>query len=121
MHVDDYLSGRNISHLECGHTQTEVSEELEIAQSVISRSRQRSAFDLLHQLSAALDKTVSRQTVYRRVGHIGHYAHRPVRCVPLTVGQQLARIREHEVWISSQQACGMFSEEFKFSLQPDSC
>ncbi|GFW04740.1 transposable element Tcb1 transposase [Trichonephila clavipes] len=28
--------------------------------------------------------TVSRQTVYRRLGNIGLYARRPVRCVPLT-------------------------------------
>ncbi|GFW68591.1 HTH_Tnp_Tc3_2 domain-containing protein [Trichonephila clavipes] len=36
------------------------------------------------QLSSATGTTVSRQTVYRRLGHIGLYARRPVRCVPLT-------------------------------------
>ncbi|GFX48148.1 transposable element Tcb2 transposase [Trichonephila clavipes] len=35
-------------------------------------------------LSSATGTTVSRQTVYRRLGHIGLYARRPVRCVPLT-------------------------------------
>ncbi|GFV58515.1 HTH_Tnp_Tc3_2 domain-containing protein [Trichonephila clavipes] len=36
------------------------------------------------QLSSATRTTVSRQTVYRRLGHIGLYARRPVRCVSLT-------------------------------------
>ncbi|GFU66549.1 HTH_Tnp_Tc3_2 domain-containing protein [Trichonephila clavipes] len=37
IHLDDFLRGRNIGRLECGRTQLEVSEELGIAQSVISR------------------------------------------------------------------------------------
>ncbi|GFS99274.1 cubilin [Trichonephila clavipes] len=36
-HLDDFLCGRIIGRLECGRTQLEVSEELGIAQSVISR------------------------------------------------------------------------------------
>ncbi|GFU49065.1 transposable element Tcb1 transposase [Trichonephila clavipes] len=36
-HLDDFLRGRITKRLECGHTQLEVSEELGIAQSVISR------------------------------------------------------------------------------------
>ncbi|GFV60975.1 uncharacterized protein TNCV_997081 [Trichonephila clavipes] len=36
-HLDDFLRGRIILRLECGRTQLEVSEELGIAQSVISR------------------------------------------------------------------------------------
>ncbi|GFW25710.1 uncharacterized protein TNCV_1309711 [Trichonephila clavipes] len=36
-HLDDFLRGRIIGRLKCGHTQLEVSEELGIAQSVISR------------------------------------------------------------------------------------
>ncbi|GFV66152.1 HTH_Tnp_Tc3_2 domain-containing protein [Trichonephila clavipes] len=80
-----------------GRTQLEVSEELGIAQSVISRLWQRfhndvtakrkrrsTASDLSRQLSSATGTTVSRQTVYTRLGHIGLYARRPVRCVPLT-------------------------------------
>ncbi|GFV04261.1 transposable element Tcb1 transposase [Trichonephila clavipes] len=39
--LDDFLRGRIIGLLECGHTQLEVSEELGIAQSVISRLWQR--------------------------------------------------------------------------------
>ncbi|GFU99025.1 HTH_Tnp_Tc3_2 domain-containing protein [Trichonephila clavipes] len=36
-HVDDFLRGRIIGRLECGRTQLEVSKELGIAQSVLSR------------------------------------------------------------------------------------
>ncbi|GFT74108.1 transposable element Tcb1 transposase [Trichonephila clavipes] len=36
-HLNDFLRGRIIGRLECGRTQLEVSEELGIAQSVISR------------------------------------------------------------------------------------
>ncbi|GFU13716.1 uncharacterized protein TNCV_939421 [Trichonephila clavipes] len=40
-HLDDFLRGKIIGRLECGRTQLEVSEKLGIAQSVISRLRQR--------------------------------------------------------------------------------
>ncbi|GBM90742.1 hypothetical protein AVEN_197247-1 [Araneus ventricosus] len=40
-HLDDFLRGRIIGRLESGRTQLEVSEELGIAQSVISRLLQR--------------------------------------------------------------------------------
>ncbi|GFV47302.1 uncharacterized protein TNCV_4829581 [Trichonephila clavipes] len=40
-HLDDFIRGRIIGGLECGHTQLEVSKELGIAQSVISRFWQR--------------------------------------------------------------------------------
>ncbi|GFW74975.1 uncharacterized protein TNCV_2678431 [Trichonephila clavipes] len=40
-HLDDFLRGRIIGRLECGRTQLEVSEELGIAHSVISRLSQR--------------------------------------------------------------------------------
>ncbi|GFW66849.1 transposable element Tcb1 transposase [Trichonephila clavipes] len=120
-HLDDFLRGRIIGRVECGRTQLEVSEELGIAQSVISRlwqrfqddgnvsrcystgrprvttpnedwylavtakrNRRSTASDLSRQLSSATGTTVSRQTVYKRLGHIGLYARRPVKCVPLT-------------------------------------
>ncbi|GFW80384.1 transposable element Tcb1 transposase [Trichonephila clavipes] len=108
-------------HIRNGGKELEVSEELVIAQSVISRlwqrfqnagnvsrcystgrrrvttlnedrylavtakrNRRSTTSDLSRQLSSATDTTVSRQTVYRLLGHIGLYARRPVRCVPLT-------------------------------------
>ncbi|GFU20101.1 uncharacterized protein TNCV_1192361 [Trichonephila clavipes] len=40
-YLDDFLRGRIIGRLECGRTQLEVSEEVGIAQSVISRLWQR--------------------------------------------------------------------------------
>ncbi|GFV15960.1 transposable element Tcb1 transposase [Trichonephila clavipes] len=110
MHLDDFLRGRNIGRLECGCTQLEVSEELGIAQNVISRlwqrfqddgnvsrgystghphvttpnedrylavtakrNRRSTASDMSRQLSSATSTTVSRQTVYRCLGHIGLY------------------------------------------------
>ncbi|GFY26738.1 transposable element Tcb1 transposase [Trichonephila clavipes] len=120
-HLHDFLRNRIIKRLECGRTQLEVSKELGIAQSVISRlwqqfqddgnaikcystghprvttlnddryldvtakrNKRSTASDLSRQLSSATGTTVSIQTVYRRLEHIGLYARRPVRCVPLT-------------------------------------
>ncbi|GFW70079.1 transposable element Tcb2 transposase [Trichonephila clavipes] len=40
--------------------------------------------DLSRQLSSGTGSTDSKQNVYRRLEHIGLYARRPVRCVPLT-------------------------------------
>ncbi|GFU23317.1 transposable element Tcb1 transposase [Trichonephila clavipes] len=51
---------------------------------VAKRSRRSTASDLPRQLSAAMVATVSRQIMYRHFGHIGVYAHNPIRCVPLT-------------------------------------
>ncbi|GFX67636.1 transposable element Tcb1 transposase [Trichonephila clavipes] len=159
-HFYDFLRGRIIGQLECGRTQLEVSEELGIAQSVISklwqrfqyngnvsrcysrghprvttpnedryltvtakRNRRGTATNLSRQLSSATGTTVSRQTVYRRLGHIGLYACRPVRCVPLTATHCRLRLtcsREHALWIPQQWSCVMFSDESRFSLQSDS-
>ncbi|GFX57969.1 transposable element Tcb1 transposase [Trichonephila clavipes] len=135
-HLDDFLRGRIIGRLECGRTQLEVSEELGIAQSVISglwqrfqddvtakRNRRSTASDLSRQLSSATGTTVSRQTVYRRLGHIGLYARRTVRCVPLTATHCRLRLtwsREHTLWTPQQWSSVMFSDESRFSLQSDS-
>ncbi|GFV16042.1 transposable element Tcb2 transposase [Trichonephila clavipes] len=48
------------------------------------RNRRSTASELSCHLSSATVTTASRQTVYRRLGHIGLYARRFVRCVPLT-------------------------------------
>ncbi|GFV68263.1 dorsal-ventral patterning protein tolloid [Trichonephila clavipes] len=67
--------------------------------------------------------TVSRQTVYRRLGHIVLYARRPVRCVPLTATHCRLRLtwsREHALWTPQQWSCVMFSNESRFSLPSDS-
>ncbi|GFW45400.1 transposable element Tcb1 transposase [Trichonephila clavipes] len=125
-HLDDFLRDRIIGRLECERTQLEVFEELGIAQSVISRLWQRfqdDASDLSRQLSLATGTTVSRQTVYRRLGLIGLYASRPVRCVPLIATHCRLRLtwsREHALRIPQQWSCVNFSDESRFSLQTDS-
>ncbi|GFT32390.1 HTH_Tnp_Tc3_2 domain-containing protein [Trichonephila clavipes] len=48
------------------------------------RNRRSIVSDQSRQLSSVTGSTVSRNTVYRRLGHIGIYARSPVRCVPLT-------------------------------------
>ncbi|GFV03170.1 transposable element Tcb1 transposase [Trichonephila clavipes] len=153
-HLDDFLRGRIIGRLECGRTQLEVSEELGIAQSVISRlwqrfqddsnvsrcystdrpelrrmgtvtakrNRRSTASDLSRHLSSTTGTTVSRQTVYRRLGQIGLYARGPVRCVPLTATHCRLRLtwsREYALWTPQQWSCVMFSDESRFSLQSD--
>ncbi|GFV10598.1 transposable element Tcb1 transposase [Trichonephila clavipes] len=130
--MNDFLRGRIIGRLECGRTQLEVSEELGIAQSVISRlwqrfqvviNRRSAASDLSRQLSSATGTTVSRQTMYRHLGHIGLYARRPVRCVPLTATHCRLRLtwsREHALWTPQRWSSLMFSDEPRFSLQSDS-
>ncbi|GFS56869.1 transposable element Tcb1 transposase [Trichonephila clavipes] len=129
-HLYVFLRGRIIGRLECGRTQLEVSEELGIAQSVLSRLWQRFQDDgnkqteySIRPVSSATGTTVSRQTVYRRLGHIGLYARRPVRCVPLTATHCRLRLtwsREHALWTPQQWSCVMFSDESRFSLQSDS-
>ncbi|GFX43823.1 transposable element Tcb1 transposase [Trichonephila clavipes] len=112
-HLDDFLGGRIIGRLECGLTQLKISEELGIAQSC----------HLQALLSSATGTTDSRQTVYRRLEHIGLYARRPVRCVPLTATHcrlQLTWSREHALWTPQQWSCVMFPDESRFSLQSDS-
>ncbi|GFV30854.1 transposable element Tcb1 transposase [Trichonephila clavipes] len=62
---------------------TTPNEDLYLAVTA-KRNRRNTAYDLSRQLSSATGTTVSRQTVYRRLRHIGLYASRPVRCVPFT-------------------------------------
>ncbi|GFX75817.1 transposable element Tcb1 transposase [Trichonephila clavipes] len=87
------------------------------------RNRRSTASDLSRQLSSETSTTVSRQTMYIRLGHVGLYARRPVRCVPLTAAHCRLRLtwnREHALWRPQQWSCVMFSDEFRFSLQSDS-
>ncbi|GFU97129.1 transposable element Tcb1 transposase [Trichonephila clavipes] len=87
------------------------------------RNRQSTASDLPRPLSSATGTTVSRQTAYRRLGHIGLYARRPVRWVPLTATHCRLRLtwsREHALWTPQQWSCVIFSDESRFSLRSDS-
>ncbi|GFX61482.1 HTH_Tnp_Tc3_2 domain-containing protein [Trichonephila clavipes] len=87
------------------------------------RNRRSTASDLSRQLSSTIGMTISRQTVYRRLAHIGLYARMPVRCVPLTATHCRLRLtwsRENALWTPQQWSCVMFPDESKFSLQSDS-
>ncbi|GFY14674.1 transposable element Tcb1 transposase [Trichonephila clavipes] len=64
-------------------------------------NRRSTASDMSRQLSSDTGTTVSRQTVYRRLGHIGLNARRSVGCVPLTASHCRLRLtwsREHALW-----------------------
>ncbi|GFX19988.1 HTH_Tnp_Tc3_2 domain-containing protein [Trichonephila clavipes] len=75
-------------------------------------NRRGTASDLPRRLSSATGTTASRQTMYRRLGHIGLHARRPVRCVPLIATHCRLRLtwsREHALWTPQQWSCVMFS------------
>ncbi|GFW64382.1 HTH_Tnp_Tc3_2 domain-containing protein [Trichonephila clavipes] len=81
------------------------------------------ASGLSRQLSSATGTTVSRQTEHRYLGHIGLYAGRPVRCVPLTATHCRLRLtwsREHALGTPQQWSRVMFSNESRFRLGSDS-
>ncbi|GFW38312.1 HTH_Tnp_Tc3_2 domain-containing protein [Trichonephila clavipes] len=84
------------------------------------RNRKSTASHLSRQLSSPTNTTVSRQTAYRRLGHIDLYARRLIRCVPLTATHCRLRLicsRENALWTPQQWSCVMFSDESRFSLQ----
>ncbi|GFX71720.1 HTH_Tnp_Tc3_2 domain-containing protein [Trichonephila clavipes] len=106
----------------CWTTRTRLWQTIPLDDVTARRNRWSTASELSRQLSSATGTTVSRQTVYRRLGHVGLYARRPVRCVPLTATHcrlQLTWGREHSLWTPQQWSCEMFSDEFRFSLQSD--
>ncbi|GFV65120.1 HMG box-containing protein 4 [Trichonephila clavipes] len=142
-----FLRGKIIGRLECVRTQLEVSEELGIAQSIISSLWQRFQDDgnvircystgrplvttlnedwylavtpKRNRRSTASDLSLQLPTT---LGITGLYARRPVRCVPLTATHCRLRLtwsREHALWTPQQWSCVMFSNESRFSLQSDS-
>ncbi|GFY25208.1 transposable element Tcb1 transposase [Trichonephila clavipes] len=61
--------------------------------------------------------------MYRRLGRIGLYVRRPVRCVPLTTTHCHLRLtwsREHALWTPQQWSSGMFCDKSRFCLQSES-
>ncbi|GFX39534.1 transposable element Tcb1 transposase [Trichonephila clavipes] len=133
-HLDDFLRGRIIGRLECvDMPRWKYPRNLESPRvssagfgndsKMMVINRPSTASNLSRQLSSATGTTVSRQTVYRHLGHIGLYTRRPVRCVPLTATHGRLRLtwsREHALWTPQQWSCVMFSDESRFSLQSDS-
>ncbi|GFV76697.1 transposable element Tcb1 transposase [Trichonephila clavipes] len=78
--------------------------------------------DLSEHLSSVTGTTVSKQTVYRRLGQVGLYTRRPVRYIPHTETHcdlRLAWSRNH-VNTTQQWAYVMPSDDFRFSLWSDS-
>ncbi|GFW97861.1 transposable element Tcb2 transposase [Trichonephila clavipes] len=67
-----------------GHPRVTTLNQDQYLAVTIKGNRRSAASDLSRQLSSVTGTTFSRQTVYRRLGKIGVYAWRPVRCVPLT-------------------------------------
>ncbi|GFV55584.1 transposable element Tc3 transposase [Trichonephila clavipes] len=84
------------------------------------RSRWSTASDLSRQLSSSTGTTVSRQIVYRRLGHIVLYARRSVRCVPLTATHCPLRLTLACIVDTTIVVLFVFSDESRFSLQSDS-
>ncbi|GFW39978.1 transposable element Tcb1 transposase [Trichonephila clavipes] len=109
-HLDDFLRGRIIGRLECGRTQLEISEELEIVQSLISRPRQRFQDD--NNVSICYSTGLPRVTRPNE--------DRPARYDPLTCRLRLTWSREHALWTPQQWSCLIFFDESRFSLKSDS-
>ncbi|KFM64981.1 Transposable element Tcb1 transposase, partial [Stegodyphus mimosarum] len=116
---------RSVQHrrYSTGHPRVTTPNEDRYLAVTAKRNRRSTASDLSRQPSSATGTTISRQTVYRRLGQIGLYARRPVTCVPLTATHcrlRLAWSKEHALWTPQQWACVMFSDESRFNLQSDS-
>ncbi|GFW98641.1 transposable element Tcb1 transposase [Trichonephila clavipes] len=106
-----------------GRSRVTTSNEDRYLAVTAKRNRRSTASDLSRQLSSATNTTVLRQTMYRRLGHIGLYARRPVRCVPITTTHCRLRTtwsKEHALWTPQQRSYVMFSNEYRFSLRSDS-
>ncbi|GFV86806.1 transposable element Tcb1 transposase [Trichonephila clavipes] len=61
--------------------------------------------------------------VQRRLGHIGLYVRRSIRCAPLTATHCRLRLtwsKEHALGTPQQWSCVILSDESRFSLQSDS-
>ncbi|GFV89149.1 transposable element Tcb1 transposase [Trichonephila clavipes] len=105
-HLNDFLRGRIIGRLENGRTELEVSENLESAR--VSAQ----GFDNDSQMMVIYwYESFKADRVYNRLGHIGLYARRPVRSVPLTATHCRLRVtwsREHALWTPQQWSCVMF-------------
>ncbi|GFW81292.1 transposable element Tcb1 transposase [Trichonephila clavipes] len=117
-HNDESVRERYIRN---GGKEQEVSEEHGIAQSAIYRLWQRFQDD--DNVSRCYSTSRPELQYRMRTGHIGLYARRPVRCVPLTATHCRLRLtwsREHALWTPQQWSCVMFSDESKFSLPSDS-
>ncbi|GFV24936.1 transposable element Tcb1 transposase [Trichonephila clavipes] len=82
------------------------------------------ASGLSHQLSVVTGSTVSRQTMFRGLGHIGLYVRRPVTCVPLMVThclQWLAGVKNMQCRRHQQHVWGMLGRRVAARYPPPTC
>ncbi|GFV13493.1 HTH_Tnp_Tc3_2 domain-containing protein [Trichonephila clavipes] len=124
-HLDDFLRGRIIGRLECARTQPEESEELRIAQSVISRIWQRFQDD--GNVSRCYSTGRPRVTTPNEDRYLAVTAKRNTggtesdlsrqlfSATGTTVSRQTVYLREH--WSICSYACQMCST-YRNSLSP---
>ncbi|GFV82992.1 transposable element Tcb2 transposase [Trichonephila clavipes] len=80
------------------------------------------ATHLQQHLRSATGTTVSIQTVRNRLHGVGLYAHRPMVCVRLTPRHRRDHRKwatEHVNWRRNEWSNALFSDESRFSVQPD--
>ena len=85
--------------------------------------RVATATHLSRDLTAATGTSISSKTVSRRLHERGLYARKPAICIPLPPSHKRERAewcRQHQNWIQLQWANVLFTDESRFSLQPDS-
>ncbi|GFX07609.1 hypothetical protein TNCV_4158791 [Trichonephila clavipes] len=83
----------------------------------------KTAKELTQDLAATTDKTISRQTVYRRLYEKALYARWSVTWVPLNSSQKKARLlcnQEHVPWANQEWGRVLFTDEFRFNIIIDS-
>ncbi|GBN72582.1 hypothetical protein AVEN_36487-1 [Araneus ventricosus] len=89
---------------------------------VAKRNRRSTSTRVASMVAAAIGKTISATTVRRRLHMNGLYARVPRVCVPLSVQSRRARLkwcRQHVNWTVSDWDNVTFTDESRFSLQPD--
>ncbi|GFU89839.1 transposable element Tcb2 transposase [Trichonephila clavipes] len=131
--IDDFMRGRIIGKIEEGRKITDVAREFDIAHSAISRlwksfkttgmCSRRHGGGRVRSTTPAEDRYIvlsAKGTVAPQLSRGGGlYARRPVVCVPLTRQHHTAHLqccREHHNWTEQDWACGLFSDECRFSL-----
>ncbi|GFT01970.1 HTH_Tnp_Tc3_2 domain-containing protein [Trichonephila clavipes] len=89
---------------------------------VAKRNRRATSTRVIFMVTASIGKEISAATVCRRLHMNGLYAQVPRVCVPLSVQSRGARLkwcREHGNWTVSDWGNAMFTDESRFTLEPN--
>ncbi|GFT30770.1 HTH_Tnp_Tc3_2 domain-containing protein [Trichonephila clavipes] len=89
---------------------------------VAKRNRRATSTRVTSMVTASIGKAISGATVHRRLHMNGLYAKVPRVCIPLSVQSRGARLkwcREHCDWTVSDWGNVMFTDESRFTLEPD--